>query len=319
MNVFFNDKKVSISNIDTENNVKNKLAIIFQTLPKYIYFPGGYPSKFEENKRYIVEDLLKELKDYVSDESNFSHGKNYFKIFLENMSRKKSELNSINDIIIPFIIYNTKLLKLRDSLIENNSREYVEILLKELFEVLTELRIEYDKNYIVECFLESSSKKIEFEKKIKDWLNKNSNLLLSTTDLEKLEGIPYTDFIIEENIVKLKLDIPEKFSILDIFNLIALNSEVQFASCSGFYKIFGDFIPAEHWIRNKSLEKIVLYINKQRIIKKKEKEEQIKEDEIQEEDEEEDELFGDFEGEEEVIITKKTKEMILQEKEQNFV
>lgn len=314
MNVFFNDKKVSISNIDTENNLKNKLAIIFETLPKYIYFPNRYPSKFEENKRYIVEDLLKELKDYVSDESNFSHGKNYFKVFLEDMFRKNSELNFMNDIIIPFIIYNTKLLKLRDSLIENNSREYVEILLKELFEVLSELRIEYDKKYIVECFLESSSKKREFEKKIKDWMNKNSNLLSSTTDLEKLEGIPYTDFIIEENIVKLKLDIPEQFSILDIFNLIVLNSEVQFASCSGFYKIFGDFIPAEHWIRNKSLEKIVLYINKQRIIKKKEKEEQIKDDEVQEE-EEEDELFGDFEGEE-VIITKKTKEMILQEKEQ---
>jgi len=317
MNVFFNDKKVSISNIDTENNVKNKLAIIFETLPKYIYFPDGYPSKFEDNKRYIVEDLLKELKDYVSDESNFSHGKNYFKKIFEDMLLKKSELNSMNDIIIPFIIYNTKLLKLRDSLIENNNREFVETLLKELFEVLSELRIEYDKNYIVECFLESSNKKREFEKKIKDWLNKNSNLLSSTTDLEKLEGIPFTDFIIEDNIVKLKLDIPEQFSILDIFNLIVLNSEVQFASCSGFYKIFGDFIPAEHWIRNKSLEKIVLYINKQRIIKKKEKEERIKDDEIiRDEEEEEEELFGDFEGEEVLIITKKTKEMILQEKEQ---
>ena len=51
MNVFFNDKNISISAIDTSTTVKNKLAIVFKTLPKYIYFINGYPTNFEENKR----------------------------------------------------------------------------------------------------------------------------------------------------------------------------------------------------------------------------------------------------------------------------
>ena len=43
MNVFFNNKKIIITEIDSEQTIKNKICIELETLPKYLYFPNGFP------------------------------------------------------------------------------------------------------------------------------------------------------------------------------------------------------------------------------------------------------------------------------------
>ena len=53
MNVFFNNKQIIIKDLDSEKTIKNKIGIQFGTLPKYLYFPNGFPKSFKESKGSI--------------------------------------------------------------------------------------------------------------------------------------------------------------------------------------------------------------------------------------------------------------------------
>ena len=98
MNVFFNNKQIIIKDLDSEKTIKNKIGIQFGTLPKYLYFPNGFPKSFKENENYIVEDLLQTIKNYVSTRYNFTE------LYNDIQSKITPPFNINEDIITPFII-----------------------------------------------------------------------------------------------------------------------------------------------------------------------------------------------------------------------
>ena len=119
MNVFFNNKQIIITDLDSEKTIKNKISVQLGTLSKYLYFPNGFPKTFNENENYVIEDLLETIKTYVS--------KNYDFTELYNILQPKFTMpfSVYSDVIIPFIIYNktlTKPLKHKDlqSLVSKN-------------------------------------------------------------------------------------------------------------------------------------------------------------------------------------------------------
>ena len=83
MNIFFNDKQIKISALDSEQTIKEKISIELNTLPKYLHFPSSF-SEFKNNDRYEVEDLLNTIKQYVSNALNYSHTSEYFSNFFND-------------------------------------------------------------------------------------------------------------------------------------------------------------------------------------------------------------------------------------------
>ena len=275
MNVFFNNKKIIITEIDSEQTIKNKICIELETLPKYLYFPNGFPKSFNENETYIVEDLLTTIKNYVSTKYVFSE--------LYNMIYTKFTMtfNILLDIITPFIIYNNNFIDTLNTYKSMNGGDlFISTILDPLYKSLTELQISFDQNELLNKLINYKANIKNFEKKIKSELLKEKKNIDSINELLNLDGIKHTDFQLDENIIEIQLDIPPIFSILDIFNFMELNSNIQFASCNEFYKIFGDFIAPDHWIVNNS-DQIVLYILKTKRIKRKIKHEEEEEKKVE--------------------------------------
>ena len=306
MNVFFNNKQIIITELDSEKTITNKIGIALGTLPKYLYFPNGFPKSFNENEKYIVEDLLDTIKIYVSTRYDFTELHN------DIISKFTLPFSVYEDIITPFIIYNKNFI---DNLKSYNSMGgfvdmFISSILDRLYVSLRNLQIPFNEKELL-LKLTDYQKYIQvFEKNIQTNLLKESKILNSINEIMDLDGIKHTDFQLEENVIEIKLDIPPIFSILDIFNFIELNTNIQFASCNGFYKIFGDFIAPDHWIINDE-DKIVLYILKTKRIKRKikpEKEGKKKEEENEEEEDEEDEEDEEEEEEEKEKEKEKTKD-----------
>jgi len=326
MNVFFNNKQIIISELDSEKTIKNKISVQIGTLSKYLYFPNGFPKTFSENQNYIVEDLLETIKTYVSTKFNFTE--------LYNILKPKFTMpfSVYSDVIIPFIIYNKTFTENLDAY-SSMGNMFTSSLLDQLYISLTDLQILFDRNELLSKLTEYRKQIQIFEKNIKTEISKENEIINSLNEILDLEGIKHTDFQLEENVIEIKLDIPPIFSILDIFNFIELNSNIQFASCNGFYKIFGDFISPEHWIINDE-DQIVLYILKTKRVKRKnkptkeeskeeeskEEEEESKEEEEDEEEEEDDEQEEEEETvEDETKLEKKIRKKFEQKYDSSFV
>jgi len=323
MNVFFNDIKLSITPFDTEQNIKSKLSSQMNTLPKYLFFPGGLPVSFEENGMYVVEDVLKLIIDYVSDASNFlDNNPAYFTNFYNTISPKiSSDVNKMKDIVRPFVIYNTKFIDVYDVFKQNDSEVLMKDQLKFFFKALEECRIPFDENEIIEMIENYQKERKIFEEKIRTESSKGKATNIQNVSLNTLRGIEHTKFSLEGNIIEIKLDIPINFDTLDIFNLLELNNRAIFASCNGFYKIFGDFIPPEHFLTQS--EEIMIYFLKSKTgkIKEKKKEDDAPDTKEEEEDddeegksEEDDEDDEDEETENVIPLNKKQQKLEMRKK-----
>ena len=167
MNVFFNNKKIIITEIDSEQTIKNKICIELETLPKYLYFPNGFPKSFNENETYIVEDLLTTIKNYVSTKYVFSE--------LYNMIYTKFTMtfNILLDIITPFIIYNNNFIDTLNTYKSMNGGDlFISTILDPLYKSLTELQISFDQNELLNKLINYKANIKNFEKKIKSELLK---------------------------------------------------------------------------------------------------------------------------------------------------
>ena len=312
MNIFFNDKKIKISALDSEQTINEKISLELNTLPKYLFFPDNATSfsDFKNDKKYIVEDLLNTIKEYVSDVSNYNHTSEYFTNLCNSILPKfKKRYNILKDVVRPFIVYNTKYIQLLNDFIENNNEMFISTILNDsLFQSLKNMNVVFSQDDITSILINHKKERQGIENEIKAFKIKEKGNDSINTLISKLKGIHHTDFLLEENILNVQLDIPKTISLLDLFNFIELNPIIQFASCkkSGFYKIFGDFIPPEHWIKKEDDDdnenSIIIYVLKQKQINKQTKKDEVeveKDDDENEEEEEENEEEEEEEEEEE--------------------
>ena len=160
MNVFFNNKQIIITDLDSEKTIKNKISVQLGTLSKYLYFPNGFPKTFNENENYVIEDLLETIKTYVS--------KNYDFTELYNILQPKFTMpfSVYSDVIIPFIIYNKTFTENLDAYSSMGSM-FTSSLLDQLYISLTDLQILFDKKELLSKLTDYKKQIQIFEKNIK--------------------------------------------------------------------------------------------------------------------------------------------------------
>ena len=313
MKVYINNIPIIMTSLDSNKSIKSKIALKLNTLPKYIHFIDGFPESFNENDKHDVEDILKTIKDYVGNESNFTYDGSYFLTLYELVISKFSENVDVKkDIIRPFLLFNTKLLKNIEEIERVSGTDQLNFFMEQelngFFEALTSLGVPFSKEEIIDIMINHKENLKNFENEIKKASKKEGKNEKLTNNLSTVKEIDHTDFQLEENVLEIKLNIPTNFSSLDIFNLMELNTGVQFVSCNGFYKIFGDFIPPEHFLTNLKDDSIVLFISKTKIVKRKEKEVVV----VEESDEQEND---DETDDEEKVVVKNRNELRKEERD----
>ena len=95
-----NDKKINVYELDTENSILSRIASIFKTIPRYLYFEG----KLEGNIK--IRDNLKIIKENAENaDSNYTD----FENFLEKNSIFFKNLDIKLDVLYIWLVYNNNI------------------------------------------------------------------------------------------------------------------------------------------------------------------------------------------------------------------
>ena len=93
-------EELEVYSIETVQNLINRIALMLDTLPKYLYFPDGIPSieDFNSLENIMVEDLLEVI---VESDINFE---NLYKKIENKISQQKISNFSLYCISFEYLI-----------------------------------------------------------------------------------------------------------------------------------------------------------------------------------------------------------------------
>ena len=221
---------------DTKITILERIAYSLNTLPKYLYFPDGIPdiTQLRGKNNIKVENILETITTY-SSELNFTE-------LWENIEEKiiQQNLNIMIDVLQLFIILNDSL-QTSDDTIRNTMLLVLENQLESI-SVFSNISIHQLEDITREGEIIRDKLKID----LKNIKTKVSQQLKIFSTIQDTKQIPYTEFELERMDFELTLDI-QNMSIIEIFNLIQLSSEIPFCALDKFYKILKDFTPDESW------------------------------------------------------------------------
>lgn len=252
----FNGKKIEIYDLDSIQDIINRLAALENTLPEFIYFPDDKPediSILQEDVDIQYEDLLnifkenktfQEVYDYVNGKNNFS----------------------LEEIVYNYVLLNPSLDKMAD-LELREKRDYVWKDFEDLEKVLKDIDVEY-RPYLKQKWEAKISNKIKdaFQINIEENKTKVKNQEKIFKNFNEVHSIDYTKFQLENVKYELELDV-KNLSLLEIFNIIKLNPNIPFATTNYFYKILKDFTPYKSWTN--LFDKSKSYLDKYKNIDRK--------------------------------------------------
>ena len=258
--------KLQMYELESEEQIKNRLATILETPKKYILYIDELPKFGDEIKdEYHVFEIYNFIKQLAEKKIEIG-------MIEKNLLMKFAGVISIKDYMDIFIIYS-KLIEDEMNEIEKDiipgHETYQPLRLKNKFEEIL-------KHDIVEYELEEEKKKVEVsEEEINDlykvWqdrTNRKSNFKLEILMnkrkdeeniykiLSKVDAreIKYSNFQIEKNKISVKIELSK--TILDIFNSIKLNDKIPYARCNDFFKILNGFVPESNWIKDSEMNTI---------------------------------------------------------------
>lgn len=305
VNFFYDSKQyeLKIYDLDDRNTISTRLCALLGILPKYIYEIKKEDIDTEEDvedAEEVVEDAeevdedaeedteeVDDIEDVdVDDEEEEITNHIYVGNFLEQLknimfyydtinlksfyfeNRKiinKLNLNILNDIAKPYIIY---LLKNSDYITVyemGGSQQYIDEFLKNIDKISKVLNKVEFKNLWNELHSEYKTRYKTWDKKIKDieqYIDKSKK---KTKDIEKLfenflfkPSCKYDKFVTDEETVNIQLKHNNLSSLLDLFNSIKLNNTIPFASCLDYYKILNNFTPDVGWIKKQYILELKL-------------------------------------------------------------
>lgn len=222
-----NNKKFQTYILDTPQTVLSRIAALFSTVPKYLYFPDGQLTQDD-----ILSDKNVTVVNILGDIQNFS-SENPIENLFSQILNKNSKINQIQDILIPYIVFN----KTYESAGDNASF------------LLLVLQGDIDsKNLVKNVDVEDIWKnRLSYRKKLNKEIADNKAVSASEEERFKkfqsnVSDIQYTEFELEKVTFNFSLNIVN-VSISELFNQIVLVPGVPIASYNGIYKIFKDFIP----------------------------------------------------------------------------
>jgi hypothetical protein len=247
--VKFNNIEMKIYDLDTEETIYDRLASIMNTLPKFLYFPNRVPE---------LEDIYKNINIEVQDIRDVFKKNSITDIYKYIDTEKLLYPFSIYKIIYEYIIFNEEIdtLATHANGIEDGDIYIKDPKIDEIFQEIQNIKefkkSDITKNTITNIWDSREGFKEDIEIKIQQnkdkWSdNHRDNKLATFTNFENLEEIKYTEFEEEKVKIKIELEIKGVSSILEIFNIIKLNTNVPFAVTHNFYKILKDFTPPIEW------------------------------------------------------------------------
>lgn len=226
MSIRVNGKKIPLYQNDDKSKILVRIAIKFETLPRYILME----EKIEEIKNgeeYKIRDLLEEIRK-KEDETDFFRFVKENEELIEKIKINKKEIFKlwlINNKSLKEIYKHTNVILEENEIEKLLENKYIEE------EGDVEEIFDHQDKYLNEIKIEKENLKIR-EERFREIKEK----------LENVKQEKYSEFIIEKLGIKYEIDI-ENVTLLEIFNEIITNEMVPFATCQNYYKIHKDFIP----------------------------------------------------------------------------
>ena len=217
---------------DSRQTVIERLAAKVKTLPKYLYLPTGqdwnsFYDQLKEGRSTEVGDLLRDMREA---EGVLSIAPILKKVATPEEFLISTELDTVPDVVNPFIAYSTRLEKAPP---------------KERGGLLLVL-----KNHIKSSYPGSTEKiwnnRDMIKRHITEEIAANEKTVKESQVLVGTKGLPHTDFIRQEVVLHLEFDF-QGLTLLEVFDSIKLTPRVPFASVNDLYKILRDFTPNPEW------------------------------------------------------------------------
>jgi len=227
--VLVNGKEFKIFRLDTKENILERLAAEMNTLPKYLYFPDGFPEDLSED--FTVKNILKIIK------KNAKEADPDFSVLIKKLEGWKTGLDVKKDILPVWLVYNKHMHDMASyglNFLETSAKK-----LEEFFPTFRDFTIFWEGR--LPRIKEELEKQVEY---IRTEIEKQIKIYDAFEEIEA--GLVYTEYKIESTNLSFSLNL-ENISLLEIFNYICLNDLVPFCSCQKFYKILKSFVPIEEW------------------------------------------------------------------------
>ena len=231
--VKINEKDFPIYNMDTITTIVKRIASVYKTLSKYVYFPDNIPdiSEFRKSGNIKVENLLQTIKDYIGKD-----GIDFSGLYTEiDPKLEQQQLDLLTDVLEPFIVYNMDI---------STTQEYILLVLQ--------VQLKDAEYFSDELSLDDLNHIYEEGKTIRDKITReialnSKNVLKQIAMFKRLDkaiGIEYTPFESQRIEFSLTFETPN-ISITELFNYIQLSDRIPFACVDNFYKILKDFVPPQ--------------------------------------------------------------------------
>lgn len=236
-----NNKQIPKYSLESENSLKERIASIAGSLPKYI-------SILQDGDNITYTDYLRKIKKYGKS-TDFSKIEDLY-----TKSGLKLDLNKdFIQVWLAFSSFDTQGLgglgetyvidSLEKSLVEKKYFRTIDV-----FKTFWRDQRDRVKGNIEKSIL-LNQKNVE----------RNIKLYETFQAIPDEEDIGYTPFKTNKVSLLLYLDITD-ISILELFNEIVLNENVPFVACGTYYKLLKNFLPDEDW-GNITSENIILKLN----------------------------------------------------------
>lgn len=241
-----NGKKFTVYELDTRHSIMARIAVIMDTLIKYLYFPDKNEDDVLRNLdgNLSVKDLLKKIKKDAS-------GNTEFKTCLDKIEPYiGSHIDVKKDILYVWLAYNTEIEKITNQVGESFLLEVAQNLVEQgYFEEVDDFNDIWDDRETIRENLEAN---IEHEKQ-----QSKTHLELYEIFNRIDEGLVSTPFDVKKVSLGFSMGLKD-ISLLELFNYATLNETVPLSTCKNYYKILKDFLPPEEWISEPENEAEIL-------------------------------------------------------------
>ena len=178
--------EVTVNDFDDQETVVKKIAGKLNTLPKYLYFPGGIIPTLEQFQNVANIDVI----DILSILIDPSAGTYFTNVFNQIRPMLNPDIDIIKDILEPFIAYN--------QILERADETERFMMFTGILPQLERLNVQVD----IETIWENRTQiKEELERKIKQSAESVSDITIYETD-----EVSYTDFILQREKFETKLN-----------------------------------------------------------------------------------------------------------------
>lgn len=244
-----NEHKIKLYDMDSVISLKDRVAVSFNSLPKFLDIEGFKTETIKPNAEFKMKDFLIEIetKD-IELKDLYTYAKNYTDLDMKEAIKLWICKNNVS----PF---------------KHTTSDTLDLI---TYSFITELETNYESFHIDDPIHDLKAYFMVFVSDVNKYLEKINNDIRYLKEIVEINDRILDTFMSTENIasskirdenIKMKATLNlENIHILEIFNAFKSNKSTPFASCKEYFKILKNYKPETSW--NISYEdKILLKMN----------------------------------------------------------